>query len=96
MAQSISWSVIERKLPGARTRLISKHASQEDAEAECAWTPSSRATLFLPPLAIERFAQGDDNLHVCGRHGQITTCWADFPVPASGHKSSRFLGGVLV
>jgi hypothetical protein len=34
MAQSITWVVVEQRLPGGRMRLISKHASQEEAEAE--------------------------------------------------------------
>jgi len=34
MAQSISWAVVEQRFPGGRMRLISKHAPQEQAEAE--------------------------------------------------------------
>ena len=35
MAQSIIWVVLEQKLPGGRTRLVSKHENQKEAEAEC-------------------------------------------------------------
>ena len=57
MAQSIIWVVLEQKLPGGRTRLVSKHENQKEAEAECdrrnsgpAERPSS-ACILLEPVA---------------------------------------------
>src|SRR5215471_403461 len=43
MAQSIIWVVLEQKLPGGRTRLVSKHENQKEAEAECDRRNSGRA-----------------------------------------------------
>jgi hypothetical protein len=43
MAQPITWIVVEHKLPGGRARLISKHESKENAEAECDRRNSGRA-----------------------------------------------------
>jgi len=57
MPQSITCVVIEQKLPGARTRLISKHSSQKKAEAECDRRNSGRAErpfavcILLEPVA---------------------------------------------
>jgi len=55
MAQPIIWVVVEQNLPGGRARLISKHASQK--EAECDRRNSSRverpfsARILLEPVA---------------------------------------------
>ena len=58
MAQSVTWVVIERKLPGARTRLISKHASQKEAEAECDRRNGGRAERpFSACILLEPVAQ---------------------------------------
>jgi hypothetical protein len=43
MTQSITWVVVEQKLPGGRSRLISKHESQKEAEAASARRNSGRA-----------------------------------------------------
>jgi hypothetical protein len=57
MVQSITWVVVEQKLPGGRARLISKHASQKEAEAECERRNSGRterpftACILLEPVA---------------------------------------------
>jgi len=57
MPQSITWVVLEQKLPGARTRLVSKHASQKEAEVECDKRNSGReerpfsACILLEPVA---------------------------------------------
>jgi hypothetical protein len=34
MVRSLNWVVVEQKLPGGQMRPISKHATQEEAEAE--------------------------------------------------------------
>jgi hypothetical protein len=55
MPQSVTWIVLEQKLPGGRARLISKHESQKEAEcdrrnsgrAECPFT----ACILLEPVA---------------------------------------------
>ena len=58
MAQSIIWVVIERKLPEARTRLISKHASQKEAEAGCDRRNSGRSERrFAVCILLEPVAQ---------------------------------------
>ena len=58
MPQSITWVVVERKLPGARTRLISKHASQKEAEAECDRRNSGLAERhFAACILLEPVAQ---------------------------------------
>jgi hypothetical protein len=58
MAQSVTWVVVEQKLPGARTRLISKHASQKEAEAECDSRNSGRAERpFAACILLEPVAQ---------------------------------------
>jgi len=55
MAQSIIWVVLEQKLPGGRTRLVSKHENQKEAEAECDRRNSGRAerpfSALLEPVA---------------------------------------------
>jgi hypothetical protein len=57
MAQPITRIVVEHKLPGGRARLISKHESQKQAEAEfdrrnsgCAKRPFF-ACILLEPVA---------------------------------------------
>lgn len=58
MAESITWVVIERRLPGGRARLISKHASQKEAEVECDKRNSGRADLpFAACILLEPVAQ---------------------------------------
>jgi len=58
MAQSIVWIVLEQKLPGGRARLVSKHESQKDAEAECDRRNSGRADRpFCACILLEPVAQ---------------------------------------
>jgi hypothetical protein len=58
MAQAINWVVVEQKLPGGRARLISKHASQKEAEAECDRRNSGRAERpFVACILLEPVAQ---------------------------------------
>jgi len=57
MAQSIIWVVLEQKLPGGGARLVSKHESQKEAEAECDRRNSGHAEhpfsacILLEPVA---------------------------------------------
>jgi hypothetical protein len=58
MPQSITWVVLEQKLPGGRARLISKHESQKQAEAECDRRNSGRAERpFCVCILLEPVAQ---------------------------------------
>jgi hypothetical protein len=58
MLESIIWVVVEQKLPGGRARLISKHATQKDAEAECDRRNSARAERpFAVCILLEPVAQ---------------------------------------
>jgi hypothetical protein len=58
MAQPLTWIVVDQKLPGGRTRLISKHASQREAEAECDKRNSGRAERrFSAYILLEPVAQ---------------------------------------
>jgi hypothetical protein len=57
MAQPITWVVLEQKLAG-RARLISKHTSQKEAEAECDRRNSRRAERpFFACILLEPVAQ---------------------------------------
>lgn len=57
MAQSLTWIVVEQKLPGGRARVISKYASQQEAQAECDRRNDGRsespfcACILLEPVA---------------------------------------------
>ena len=58
MAQRLTWIVVEHKLPGGRARLISKHASQQEAEAECDSRNSAHAERrFTACILLEPVAQ---------------------------------------
>jgi hypothetical protein len=58
MAPPLTWIVVEQKLPGGRARLISKHASQQEAEAERDRRNSGRAERpFTACILLEPVAQ---------------------------------------
>jgi hypothetical protein len=58
MAPPLTWIVVEQKLPGGRARLISKHASQQEAEAERDRRNSGRAERpFTACILFEPVAQ---------------------------------------
>jgi len=68
MAEPITWIVVEQKLPGGRARLISKHATQKEAEAECDRCNSGRAERpFVTCILLEPVAQR------MGGHGAPTS-----------------------
>lgn len=57
MAQS-TWIVLEQNLPGARARLISKHESQTEAQAECDRRNNGRAECpFIARILLEPVVQ---------------------------------------
>lgn len=58
MTESITWVVVEQKLPGGRARIISRHGSQKEAEAECDSRNSGRAERpFSACMLLEPVAQ---------------------------------------
>ena len=55
---TITWVVVEQKVAGGRAKLISKHASQKEAEVECDRRNSGREERPCSPcILLEPVAQ---------------------------------------
>jgi hypothetical protein len=64
-----TWIVVEQRSPGSRARLVSRHATQKEAEAERDRRNGGRAEpLFAACIVLEPVAQ-----HMGGRQAPTTS-----------------------